>query len=366
MTESTREIAALGEAVWLPIDSLRLDAANPRLPDGLQGQGQEDLAVDIALGFDAITVAESIASHGYFSSEPLIVIPSPDGDTTYVVVEGNRRLAALLGLTRPDIRSQFADADRWERLAAQAAITPAIHVPVVVAQDRRSVTPIIGFRHISGILQWQPYAQARYIAKLVDDDRMGFGEVAAMIGIDRTKVGNLYRDQAIAVQAKELGIDTGSVERSFSLLTVAMSSPKLRLHVSAPPGSQIMPGSVPIPVDRAAQLRELLRWIFGEGATQPVIGDSREIAKLGNVVATDTGLKALRDGETLEQAIQRVKDADDDPEARLTRRLRAGRNSLTAALDDISDFADSEDVRTLVEGARGAVDALEAAMADVN
>ena len=53
---------------------------------------------------------------------------------------------------------------------------------------------------------------------------MTFAEVAEMIGIDRTKVGNLYRDQAIANQAKALGIETGNVERSFSLLTVAMGT----------------------------------------------------------------------------------------------------------------------------------------------
>ena len=364
MEDVAQTINALGDAIWLPIDSLLLDAENPRLPDGFQGQAQEDLAVDMALGFEAITVAESIASHGYFSSEPLIVIPSQNEPDRYVVVEGNRRLAALLGLTRPDIRAQFADADRWDRLAASAAIGPSAKVPVVVAPDRKSVTPIIGFRHISGILGWQPYAQARYIARLVDQDAMTFGQVATMIGIDRTRVGNLYRDQAIAVQAKSLGLETGSLESSFSLLTVAMSSPHLRAHIGAPLGSQTTPGSHPIPAENIDRLREILRWIFGEGMIQPVINDSREIARLGNVVATEIGLKALRDGESLDQATQRVKDATDDPEARLIARLRTGRNSLTAALDDIADFAESPDVRTLVEAARGAVDALEAAIDD--
>ena len=47
-------------------------------------------------------------------------------------------------------------------------------MPVVVLPDRAAATPIIGFRHISGILQWQPYAQARYIARLVDEDDMSF------------------------------------------------------------------------------------------------------------------------------------------------------------------------------------------------
>ena len=76
---------------------------------------------------------------------------------------------------------------------------------------------------------------------------MSFAEVAEMIGIDRTKVGNLFRDQAITEQARKAGIKTGSLERSFSLLTVAMSTPKARDHIGAPLGSKAIPGADPIP-----------------------------------------------------------------------------------------------------------------------
>jgi len=362
MTDVSPTIQALGEAIWVPIKDLRLDAENPRLPEGLQGQDQDELAVDMALGFDALTVAESMASYGYFTSEPLIAIPSPDELSVYIVVEGNRRLAALIGLTRPDVRTLFADYERWEKLAAHAKVGTDLRVPVVVVPDRRTVTPIIGYRHISGILQWLPYAQARYVAKLVDNDAMSFAEIAEMIGIERTKVANLYRDQAIAVQAQALGLETGNLEKSFSLLTVAMSSPHLRDHIGAPVGSQVVPGQQPVPTSRKKELREVLAWVFGDGLQKPVIADSREIARLGNVVASEVGLKALRDGESLEQAVQRVKDANDDPLARLTKRLKAGKNALAGALEDISDFADDADVRQLVDDVRANVDALEAAI----
>ena len=222
-----QEVRAMGESRRVPLGTLRLDPYNPRLPVDMQGQSQADLAVHLELGFDALTVAESIASHGYFGSEPLIVIQDPTDDAAWIVVEGNRRLTALLGLVDPAVRAQFANPAPWEELALRGSIGAADLVPVVVLPDRASATPIIGFRHISGILQWQPYAQARYIARLVDEDGLDFAEVAKMIGIDRTKVGNLYRDQAIAGQARELGIETGPLEVAFSLLTVAMSTPKL-------------------------------------------------------------------------------------------------------------------------------------------
>ena len=352
----------LGQARMVHLSRLWLDPMNPRLPKEMQQQDQEELAVSMALGFDAYTVAESIASHGYFMSEPLLAIPSEDEADAFIVVEGNRRLAAMLGLTTPSVRDQFADHEKWSRLAALSSLDDDPEVPVVVVADRQTVTPIVGFRHISGILAWQPYAQARYVATLVEDENMPFGEVAQMIGVDRTRVASLYRDQAIAGQAQEMEIETGNLERSFTLLTVAMNTAKLRSFIGAPVASQTIPGSTPVPRDKEANLRELLSWIYGDGATAPVITDSREISKLGNVVATPHGLRALRDGDSLEQALQKVKDAQTDPRKRLMSRLRAGRNSLIAANEDIGDFAQDVEVGPLVDEVMEAAAALQAAI----
>lgn len=356
-----REVRSMGEARRVPLRNLLLDPFNPRLPEEMQGEDQEELAVHLELGFDALTVAESIASHGFFGSEPLIVIAA-DESSKWLVVEGNRRLTALLGLVDKGIRSQFANSGPWDALAAQAQVTYDHQIPVVVLPDRASATPIIGFRHISGILQWQPYAQARYIARLVDEDGMKFNEVAEMIGVDRTKVGNLYRDQAIASQARDMGIETGLMEESFSLLTVAMSTPKLRAHIDAPLGSKTEPGEPPIPDEKAPALQELVRWLYGDGEAEPVIGESRDISKLGNVAASKTGLRALRQGSTLEAAIQQVKDADANPKQRLLSRLKTGKNALSLALDDIDEFQDDSDVTDAVDEARAAADALLAAL----
>lgn len=356
-----RDVRSIGESKRVALRNLLLDPFNPRLPEEMQGEEQDELAVHLELGFDALTVAESIASHGFFGSEPLIVVAADDG-TRWLVVEGNRRLTALLGLVDKEIRSQFANPGPWEMLAAQAEVTYDDQIPVVVLPDRASATPIIGFRHISGILQWQPYAQARYIARLVDEDGMKFSEVAEMIGVDRTKVGNLYRDQAIASQAREMGIETGLMEESFSLLTVAMSTPKLRTHISAPLGSKTEPGEPPIPDEKAPALKELVGWLYGDGEVEPVIGESRDISKLGNVVASETGLRALRDNSTLEAAIQKVKDADANPRHRLLTRLRTGKNALSLALDDIGEFQDDPEVADAVDEARAAADGLLAAL----
>ena len=76
----------------LSVASLHLDAKNPRLGRWASGSSPRDLIQLLFEHDKAIEVAQSIAARGYFPNEPLLAIHE---DGRYVVVEGNRRLAAL-------------------------------------------------------------------------------------------------------------------------------------------------------------------------------------------------------------------------------------------------------------------------------
>lgn len=83
----------------------------------------DELFEKMAVAYDAVAIAESIAWRGYFESEPLIAIPaakaypkerrSSAAARRYVVVEGNRRLTALKALTDPDFRGRLKGR-RWK------------------------------------------------------------------------------------------------------------------------------------------------------------------------------------------------------------------------------------------------------------
>jgi hypothetical protein len=353
------ESIGLGESRVERIKNLLLDPQNPRLPESKQGISQSELAEELDLGFEAFTIAESIARHGYFKSEPLIVIPSPSEEGKWITVEGNRRLTALLALAREDVRANFPDPDKWSELAAQSGVSLETEVPIVIVQSRAEVVPIIGFRHISGILAWTPFAQARYIAKLVEDDGLTIAEVAKLIGIEKTRAGNLYRDQAIAKQATAFGIDTGPVESSFSLLTVAMNNVKLREHIGASLGSRLEPGNAPIPQEKETELKELLTWIYGDGELAPKITDSREMTKLGKVVGSEIGLAALRGGATLILAEQTMDEDMPNAGKRLFKHLTAARNSLQSASAFIEESENEQEIIELIEEIRDALNALD-------
>jgi hypothetical protein len=354
-----------GETKLIPIKQLKLDPDNPRLPESIQGASQTDLAIALDMGFDAFKVAESIAEHGYFASEPMIAIPGENKEE-YIVVEGNRRLTAILGLTDQAVRSEFLDAGSWNVLAQNSKLKTGDNIPVVIAHNRMAVVPIMGWRHISGILAWKPFPQAKYIATLFDKHNLSAQEIATMIGMKKNDVTDLYREQAIAEQAKSMGIETGNLESAFSLLTVAMKNQKLRSFVGAPLSSQMLPGIAPIPKDKKLELKELLEYIFGSEENEPVISDSRKITTLANVVANVSGLAALREGKSLDEAQQKIAATGMSPQQRLLNRLTASKNSLELASEDIAGNGNNPEVLTLLDEIVSAVDTLKSSLEENN
>ena len=356
-TDQTPNAAMLGTLMQVPIHDLRLDADNPRLPASLKNSSQAELATVLEMGFEAYAIAQSIADNGFFVAEPLLVIASENEQATWIVVEGNRRLTALLGLTNSSVRAEFADPERWDQLAARSKVSDTDLVPVVLHPSRESTHAELAKAHVIGKLAWPPFAQATFIAARVHEGR-SFSEVAELLGVPKSRVADLYRDQAIVAQAQTLGLTTGQIEKAFSLLTVTMSSTKLRDHIGAPLGSQLVPGNDPIPADKTDNLAELITWVFGSAHEEPKITDSRQISLLGNVVATPVGLGALRAGDSLDQAKQKVAAQGMNPRDRLVNRLTTGRSAILAAADDLSEYTDDAAVRDLVEDIEAALGAL--------
>jgi hypothetical protein len=349
----------------VPLRSLRLDAMNPRLPESHRNGSQTDLAVVLEMGFDAFAVAQSIADNGYFSAEPLLVVPSESDPDAWVVVEGNRRLTALLGLAFPDVRSEFAEPDRWTVVAGRAGGDPDDLIPVVEHETREDTHVEVARAHVVGKLAWRPYMQARFIASRVAEGR-SIAEVADLIGVTKSKAADLYRDQAVVLQAQRLGLETAEIEKAFSLLTVAMGNTRLRDHVGVPLGSRLEIDADPVPDDKVDELRELISWIFGNEDNEPKITDSRQTSQLGNVVATDVGLAALRAGASLEEAKQRVKAAGIPPEVKLVNALTAAKNSLSAASEYLTTYANDEEVLSLLADVEALVESLRSVVIEVN
>ena len=340
-----------GKINRLRLADLRLDPLNPRLPEDVQGSSQAALAEYISQAYDPLSVATSIAEHGFFESEPLIAVPE---DGYFVVVEGNRRLTALLGLADGGVRQQLESPSRWEAAATEAAVKGNLptEVPVLVVSDRKTVAPIIGFRHISGIMQWEPFAKARFIAALVDDEHLSFGEVAGLVGETKGDVASNYRNFAILRQAKaEHGLETAHVEDSFGVFTAAMGQRALRTFIGAPDPGQVTQGASPVPEDKTDELGELLTWIFGDEDGQGrVITESRDLRLLARVVTNENGLRSLRSQGDLKTAAEATSEVAGDARRKIVNKLTQARAGLRSAAQLAVELeASDEEVSALLD-----------------
>lgn len=336
----------------LPLAVLLLDPMNPRLPPEFDASDVDELLRHIAERYNTIDVGASIARHGYFLAEPLIVLETEDGAGDYIVVEGNRRVVSLRILQTPELSSGLSDEARWRDLAAQATGVLPETYPVMVAASRERVAAIIGYRHITGIEEWEPFQKARFIATLVDERDMQLEEVADLIGETTTEVRSAYRNYRVLHQASaEFGIDYEPVRSRFGVFTRAMTQTAIRAHIGAPAPATVVERADPLDSSAADHTEELTSFLFGGTSGERVISDSRQIPALARVLGDDEALAVLRSTRSLPEAEKAIGGRL----SRLRSRLIEARNSLTAAGEDIEDFRDDDDISDLLREIEGLV-----------
>lgn len=336
-----------GTPTRVPISRLRLDWRNPRLPPDMQAPeiDQTTLALYIDKRYDPLEVAESIARHGYFESEPLIAVLEDD---VYVVVEGNRRLTALLGLTDSSLRTRLAAQTRgWARVQVDVPLPEEL--PIVVVSERKNITPLLGFRHISGIKEWEPFAQARYIADLVELENYTLTEVADLVGRPHLEVRAMYRDHEIVRQADEyFQLDTSRVVQDFGVFNAAMGIRNLRTYIGAPTPANTSTADWPVPDGKKQALARLLVYVYGDSRGRGrVLPESRLLRDLGRVLSDTSGRAehVLRETHSLAEALEALSSPDELALKRLNQALSA----LQRVIKEGPGTLDSECSATLGE-----------------
>lgn len=332
----------VGEA---SIDELLLDLENPRIPEECKDFTQEQLLAFVAENYNALTVAKSIARHSYFPSEPLIVLREGDNK---IVVEGNRRLSALKLLAHPELRDYLDERREWDSIELHE--TAPLTVPVIYVDSRREVAPIIGYRHISGIQPWDPYAKARYIAAQKDSG-LTFEQVATEVGEKENDIKASYRNFRIIQQAISSGIETEDAVAEFGVFTKAMQTKGIRDFVGVPTAKEVGEED-PVSAENLPKLGEFMGLVFGDDA---VVDDSRQLSQLGQILSSASGLQTLRDTRDIEQADA----ASGGPLERLITRLNSAVTNLRAARVDIQEFKEDDRVEMLLDECEEALSHLQ-------
>lgn len=143
------------------IEHLYLDQHNIRTP--ISDQDQNALIRDMFANEDAFELVKSYVQNGAFPDEFPIVVE--DGNKV-VVIEGNRRLAALKALLRPEIVPAFEKRIR-------ALENPEINkLRVVLSPDRESAVKHIANKHTIDFRRpWKPLRQAYFYKSQLDNGK---------------------------------------------------------------------------------------------------------------------------------------------------------------------------------------------------
>ena len=293
----------------VPLNNLKLDPDNPRLPrdEELDSESEERLLREFFRRYNLTELARSIVDKGFTPryAEALLVVEDPSCPCSYVVIEGNRRLATLKLLTNADSRRAAGITGlEWKELAEKAAETDLRQIPVIVYQDRSSLDDYLGFRHITGPKPWRPEAKARFIAKLLGDGET-VGDVARRIGSNHRTVRRYAEAHEIYEQALGADIPMGGVEAAFGVFYNALDREGVRDFLGLGRQATIvaLPES-PVPPDRMDELHELIGLLHGDPSRdlKRVIRESRDLRKLSDVLANDRARANLLRNRNLERA----------------------------------------------------------------
>jgi len=144
------------------LSSLLIDTQNPRLESVLESQNDALRTIAAIQNKKLLTLAKHILEHGLNPMEFPLVIPADENGKRYVVLEGNRRVAALKILENPEIVRGAVDATLYEsfkRLSVEYQKDPIDMINCVVVSSREEADRWIELKHTgenkgAGIVAW--------------------------------------------------------------------------------------------------------------------------------------------------------------------------------------------------------------------
>lgn len=140
------------------LKELKLDSKNPRLPKSMHGKSEKEVLSYMLLDASLIELMLAIGENGFFPGEQLLVVK--DSDDKYKVIEGNRRLSAVMLLNNPDLAD--VQKTKIQKVIDETKQRPT-RIPCLIFDSETEIHTYLGYRHITGIKEWRLLEKARYL-----------------------------------------------------------------------------------------------------------------------------------------------------------------------------------------------------------
>jgi hypothetical protein len=325
------------------LSDLHFDSENPRFPSNLIGRKDDATIIEYLLSDEGLlALMASIAQNNYATAEPLLVIPKNDTDNECIVVEGNRRLAALKLLSNPSLakvrKTSVAE-------IVDAALFKPKEIPAIKYAKRDEIIDYLGYRHITGIKEWDSMAKARYLKQLyerykIENGLSIFKVLAKMIGSRTDYVVKLLTALSVTDYANEkayFGLPGLKEEKiDFSLVTTALSYSYISDFIV------LQDTEIPIVKNlNEDNVKDLFSWMFVKNEQHITrLGESRNISKLNDIVHSPDALEKFRSGAvSLDEALLYT----DEPNKRFFNFIINAKDSLKSAKFSLEQISSPDD-----------------------
>jgi hypothetical protein len=289
--------------------------------EGVQAKALTQLQANAT--FDLQSLKESITTNGFVPLDQIVVEEYSTTPPRYLVIEGNRRVAAVKTLLA-DQKGGSAD------LNAEVLKTLEKLPTIIVKGDDKERAAfhktLMAIRHVSGIREWGPYQQARLVVEMYEAGGQQFGQVAQRIGISPREVARRYRaSKALQQMENDDEMGESASPRLYSFFHEAVSQPKVRDWLGFSDKSFAAENE-----DARKVFYELLspRTVDGQKAQPKLQNANQQVRQLKDIVDKPEPLKVLADPE---------RSFEDAVRAAQAETLDAGaahiEGSLTAALN---------------------------------
>jgi len=333
----------IGEPKEVDVEILHFDTNNPRFTPDKRPDEDTDQAIiaKLASTADLSELVQSIATSGYINIEPLIVVVR---DSRLIVLEGNRRLAAIKCLRNPD----YARLSKISIPAFDEKVKKTLESILVyrVAQEE-DARELIGFKHINGPQAWDAYAKAQYAGRWLDsqdglDKPLTLLDIANRMGDKHATIHRMVTALYVLRQAEEQEVycvdDRQKRAFSFSHLYTGLSYEEFTnyLGMERPVRAQD-PSRTPVPKKYFDKLRQLLVWLYGSKLDdiQPVIkSQNPDLGILRTVLASRTATRELEERGDLDAAVVTATPKD----VRFSKHLFDANAELQKALETLDGF----------------------------
>lgn len=325
----------------ISLTDIDLDVHNPRFGNGefTEQTSQPEILNFIVKNFGVDDVLSSLSVNGFFAAEPIVV---KRNGSRYVVLEGNRRVTAMLILSNDKRAASHSDRiEKFTKLHSEHGSPSFDPVPAIIFEeddDDRTLLSYLGVRHIVSTKDWDSFAKANWVQSTVSGNKISIDDVSVMTGDNHQTIRKLLQGYNYVKQLENKNLfDPANSNKGgrgsntkypFSWVYTILGYKQIKDFLKI---SEDATDKHPIPEESLENAALLLKAMFGNKSLgkDSQVGDSRNLSQLASAVSTPEKVKFLREGKHVKDIEELTKPAEE----RLTSILFTMRDLLAEAND---------------------------------